>query len=84
MIEEVALHLEDVHDKFYGIISKDRVIKDQVKRIGGSIVSEKNIYVMCAWKCDGWYGSEWEIWKALSMVGILNTLHSTQFYSSMT
>jgi hypothetical protein len=28
ILEEVELHLEDVHEKYDGIISKDRVIKD--------------------------------------------------------
>jgi hypothetical protein len=43
MLEEVELHLEDVHAKYDGIISKSRVIKDQAKRIEDSIVYEKKI-----------------------------------------
>jgi hypothetical protein len=43
ILEEVELHLEDVHAKYDGIISKARVIKDQAKRIEDSIVSEKKI-----------------------------------------
>ena len=41
MLEEVELHLEDVHSKYDGIISKARVIKDQEKMIEDSIVSKK-------------------------------------------
>jgi hypothetical protein len=33
ILEEVELHLEDVHVKYNGIIAKARVIKDQTKRI---------------------------------------------------
>jgi hypothetical protein len=33
ILEEVELHLEDVHAKYDGIISKARVIKDQEKVI---------------------------------------------------
>jgi hypothetical protein len=43
IIEKVELHLEEVHAKYDGIISKARVIKDQAKRIYNSIVSEKKI-----------------------------------------
>jgi hypothetical protein len=43
ILEEVELHLEDVHAKYDDIISKDRVIKDQAKRIEDVIVFEKNI-----------------------------------------
>jgi hypothetical protein len=43
ILEEVALHLEDVHAKYDGIISKARVIKDQAKKIEDFIVSEKKI-----------------------------------------
>jgi hypothetical protein len=43
ILEEVELHLEDVHVKYDGIISKDREIKDQTMRIEDSIVSKKNI-----------------------------------------
>ena len=43
ILEEFELHLEDVHVKYDGIISKARVIKDQAKRIEDSIVSEKKI-----------------------------------------
>jgi hypothetical protein len=43
ILEEVELHLEDVHDKYDGIISKSRVIKDQAKMIEDSIVIEKKI-----------------------------------------
>jgi hypothetical protein len=42
ILEEVELHLEDVHVK-YGIISKARVVKDQLNIIKDSIVSENNI-----------------------------------------
>ena len=47
MLEEVVLHLDDVHAKYDGIISKARVIKDQAKRIEDSIVSEKEIDETC-------------------------------------
>jgi len=43
ILEEVELHLEDVHVKYDRIISKDRVIKDQAKRIEDEIVYEKKI-----------------------------------------
>jgi hypothetical protein len=43
ILKEVELHLEDVHVKYDGIISKARVIKDQAKRIEDSIVSEKKM-----------------------------------------
>jgi hypothetical protein len=43
ILEEVELHLEDVHAKFDGNVSKARVIKDQAKRIEDFIVSEKKI-----------------------------------------
>ena len=33
ILEEVELHLEDVHVKYDGSLSKARVIKDQVKMI---------------------------------------------------
>jgi hypothetical protein len=33
IIVEVEIHLEDVHAKYDGAISKSRVIKDQEKRI---------------------------------------------------
>ena len=39
ILEEVELHLEDVHVKYDGIISKARVIKDQEKMIQDAIVS---------------------------------------------
>jgi hypothetical protein len=39
----LELHLEDVHAKYDDIISKDRVIKCQAKRIEDVIVSKKNI-----------------------------------------
>ena len=41
ILEEVELHLEEIHAKYDGIISKTRVIKDQEKRIEDVIVSEK-------------------------------------------
>jgi hypothetical protein len=43
ILEEVELHLHDVHAKYNGIIFKARVIKDQTKIIEDSIVSEKKI-----------------------------------------
>jgi hypothetical protein len=43
ILEEVELHLDDVHAKYNGIISKARVIKDQAKMIEDSIVAEKKI-----------------------------------------
>jgi L-rhamnose mutarotase len=46
ILEEVELHLKDVHVKYDGILSKDRVIKYQAKRIEDSNVSENNIYEM--------------------------------------
>jgi hypothetical protein len=42
-VEEIGLHLENVHVKYDGIISKARVIKDKTKRIEDIIVSEKKI-----------------------------------------
>jgi hypothetical protein len=36
--EEVELYIKDVHAKYDGIISKDRVIKDQTKPIEDAIV----------------------------------------------
>ena len=42
MLEEVELHIEDVHVKYDGIISKVREIKDQTMRIEDYIVSKKN------------------------------------------
>jgi hypothetical protein len=47
ILEEVELHLEDVHAKYVSIISKDRVIKDQEKRIDDAIVSENKIDEPC-------------------------------------
>jgi hypothetical protein len=41
--EEVEIHLEDVHSKYDGIISKARVIKDQANVIDDDIVFEKKI-----------------------------------------
>jgi chromosome segregation ATPase len=46
ILEEVELHLENVHVKYNGIISKARVIKDQAKRIEDVIVSGKKTDVM--------------------------------------
>jgi predicted Zn-dependent protease with MMP-like domain len=43
ILEEVELHLEDVHGKYDGIISNTRVIKDQVKRIEDASVYKNNI-----------------------------------------
>jgi hypothetical protein len=43
ILEEVELHLENVHTKYDGIISKTRLIKDQTKRIDDAIVSKNNI-----------------------------------------
>ena len=43
ILEEFELHLEDVHAKYDGIISKARVIKDQAKKIEDFIVFEKKI-----------------------------------------
>jgi hypothetical protein len=43
ILEEVEIHLEDVHARYDGIICKDRVIKDQEKTIEDSIVSQKTI-----------------------------------------
>jgi hypothetical protein len=43
ILEEVERHLEDVHAKYDHIISKDRVIKDQEKRIEDAIVYENKI-----------------------------------------
>jgi hypothetical protein len=42
-LEEIGLHLENVHVKYDGIISKARVIRDKTKRIEDIIVSEKKI-----------------------------------------
>jgi arginine/glutamate-rich protein 1 len=41
ILEEVELHLEDVHAKYDGIRSKDGLIKYQDKRIEDVIISEK-------------------------------------------
>ena len=46
IFEETELHLEDVHVKYDGIISKARVIKDQENLIEDAIVFEKKIYEM--------------------------------------
>ena len=43
ILEEFELHLEDVHAKYVGIISKAILIKDQANMIKDDIVSEKNI-----------------------------------------
>jgi hypothetical protein len=43
ILEEVELHIEDVRDKYDGIISKDIVIKYQENIIEDTIVSEKKI-----------------------------------------
>jgi hypothetical protein len=43
ILEEVELHLEDVHAKYDGIISKARVIEYQAKRIEDSIFFENKI-----------------------------------------
>jgi hypothetical protein len=43
VLEEIELHLEDVHAKYDGIISKARLIKDQEKMIEDSIVTKKKI-----------------------------------------
>jgi hypothetical protein len=43
ILEKVELHLKDVHVKDDGIISKDRIIKDQEKRIEDVIFSKNNI-----------------------------------------
>jgi hypothetical protein len=43
ILEEVELHLLDVHAKYDGIISKARTIKEKEKKMEDSIVSEKNI-----------------------------------------
>jgi hypothetical protein len=43
ILEEVELHLEDVHAKYDGIISKDRAIKDQAKMIEDVFVSKMKI-----------------------------------------
>jgi hypothetical protein len=42
ILEEVKLHLEAVHEKYDGIISKARVIKYQENMIEDSIVVENN------------------------------------------
>jgi hypothetical protein len=39
ILKEVEVHLEDVHTKYDGIISKARLIKDQENRIEDVIVS---------------------------------------------
>jgi arginine/glutamate-rich protein 1 len=41
--EEVEFHLEDVHAKYDGIISKARTIKEKSRKIEDSIVSENNL-----------------------------------------
>jgi hypothetical protein len=46
ILEEVELHLEDVHAQHDGIISKARVIKDQEKRIEDAIFSKNKIAEM--------------------------------------
>jgi hypothetical protein len=38
ILEEIELHLEDAHAKYDGIISKDKVIKEQEKNIEDAIV----------------------------------------------
>jgi hypothetical protein len=43
ILKEVELHVEDVHSKYDGIISKARVIKDQENMIKDVIVSENKI-----------------------------------------
>jgi len=43
ILEEFELHLDYVHAKYDGIISKARVIKDQAKMIEDAIVFEKKI-----------------------------------------
>jgi hypothetical protein len=43
ILDEVELHLEDVHVKYDGVISKARVIKDQTKMIEDAIVFGKKI-----------------------------------------
>jgi len=43
ILEEVKLYLDDVHAKYNGIISNNRVIKYQEKRIEDSIVYENKI-----------------------------------------
>jgi hypothetical protein len=47
ILEEFELHLEHVHVKYDGIISKDRLIKYQTMMIKDVIVSEKNIDETC-------------------------------------
>lgn len=42
ILNEVELHLEDLHVKYDGIISKDKLIKYQEKKIEDSIIFEKN------------------------------------------
>ena len=49
MLEEAELPLEDVHVKYEGIISKVRVIKDEVQRIHDTIY-------LC--EEDWWHGCE--------------------------
>jgi predicted peroxiredoxin len=46
ILEEVELQLENVHAKYDGIISKDRVIRDQENMIEDVIVFRKKKYVM--------------------------------------
>jgi DNA repair exonuclease SbcCD ATPase subunit len=43
ILEEAELHIEDVHAKYDGIISKAGVIKDKAKMIDDSIVVEKKM-----------------------------------------
>ena len=43
ILEEIELHLEDVHAKYDGIISKALVIKYQANMIEDSIVTENKI-----------------------------------------
>jgi hypothetical protein len=43
ILEEVELQLENVHAKYDGIVSKDRVIKYQSNMIKDAIVYEKKI-----------------------------------------
>ena len=38
ILEEVELQLEDVHDNYEGIISKERVIKEHAQRIKDAII----------------------------------------------
>ena len=41
ILEAIELHLEDVHAKYDGIISKASVIDDQAQRIEDDIIFEK-------------------------------------------